>query len=89
MPSQKLLPALVAGKSAANFQLQLMAKDLRLASGLGIAFGVPMTISNVVRNLFEVAVNRYGGAANIEEIAHLYESMAGIEYKPSGVHGAA
>lgn len=82
VPSQKLLPALVAGKSAANFQLQLMAKDLRLASGLGIAFGVPMTISNVVRNLFEVAVNRYGGAANIEEIAHLYESMAGIEYKP-------
>jgi 3-hydroxyisobutyrate dehydrogenase len=81
VPSQKLLPALVAGKSAANFQLQLMVKDLRLAAGLGMAFGVPMTISNVVRNLFEIAVNRYGRTANIEEMASLYESMAGIEYR--------
>ncbi|UVH60537.1 NAD(P)-dependent oxidoreductase [Variovorax paradoxus] len=81
VPSQKLLPALVAGKSAANFQLQLMVKDLRLAAGLGMTFGVPMTISNVVRNLFEVAVNRYGRTANIEMMASLYESMAGIEYR--------
>jgi len=82
-PSKKILPALVAGKPSSNFQLQLMAKDLRLAAGLGMTFGAPMMISNVVRNLFEAAVNQYGGAANIEDMARLYESMADIEYKPA------
>jgi 3-hydroxyisobutyrate dehydrogenase len=80
VPSRKLLPALVAGKEAANFQLQLMVKDLRLAAGLGMECGAPMMISNTVRALFETGANVFGGASNIDNMARLFGSMAAVEY---------
>jgi 3-hydroxyisobutyrate dehydrogenase len=77
----KVLESLLSGKQMADFRMQLMAKDLRLAAGLGASCGAPMMISNAVRALFETAVNEFGGDANIEDMARLYEAMAGIRFK--------
>jgi 3-hydroxyisobutyrate dehydrogenase len=87
--SRKVLSALVSGQQTANFQIQLMVKDLRLAAGLGISCGAPMMISNTVRSLFEVGANEFGGAANIEEMAHLYEAMSGTKFKAARTSAAA
>jgi 3-hydroxyisobutyrate dehydrogenase len=76
----KVLAALLSGKPMANFQMRLMVKDLRLAAGLGASCGAPMMISNAVRALFETAANEFGGDANIEDLARLYEGMAGIRF---------
>ena len=84
--SRKILPALVSGQQTANLHLQLMVKDLGLAARLGISVGAPMMISNAVRSLFEQGANRFGGTANVEEIAHLYESMAGIRFEAASAH---
>ena len=83
--SQKILPGLVSGTQTANFQLQLMVKDLRLAAGLGMRHGAPMMISNAVRSLFEHGANKLGGTANIEAMAHLYEDMAGIKFETASI----
>ena len=63
-----------------------MEKDLVLAARLSISFGAPMMISNAVRSLFEQGANRFGGTANVEEIAHLYESVAGIRFEAGSAH---
>ena len=57
-----------------------MVKDLRLATQLGVSCGAPMLIANAVRTLFETGVNELGGTANLDDMARLYEKMAGIEF---------
>ncbi|CAM4132990.1 6-phosphogluconate dehydrogenase [Bordetella tumbae] len=79
--SQRALPVLGTEAKSANFQIQLMVKDLRLAANVGMACGAPMMISNAVRTLFETGHNGIGGTANIDDMAHLYEAMAGIKFQ--------
>lgn len=87
--ARKVLTAIVSGQQTADLQTQLMVKDLRLAAGVGIRFGAPMLISNAVRSLFEAGANQFGGTANIEEMAHYYEAMAGTKFQATGTSLAA
>lgn len=78
--SERILPVLASGGQTANFQVKLMAKDLKLASQMGISCGAPMLIANMVRSLFETAANELGGAANLDQMKHLFEAMADIKF---------
>ena len=78
---QKVLQALETGEPMVNFQMQLMVKDLRLASRLGADCDAPMMISSVVRVIYETAANEFGANANLEEMARLYESTSGIRFR--------
>jgi 3-hydroxyisobutyrate dehydrogenase len=78
--SERVLPVLASGGQTANFQLKLMVKDLQLASSMGISCGAPMLIANMVRSLFETRANELGGAANLDQMKHLFEAMGDIKF---------
>jgi 3-hydroxyisobutyrate dehydrogenase len=77
---ERVAPALASGGETAKLRMELMVKDLVLASQLGASCGAPMLIANAVRSTFEEAVNELGGDANIDEMARLFEARAGIKF---------
>ena len=77
------LPRLLEdGKS--NFALELMLKDIRLATQLGAEGGAPMFMANTARNLFQLAVNQHGGGADVNELMRTVERNADVNVIPSG-----
>ena len=77
---QRIVPALASGAETAKLRLELMVKDLTLASRLGMSCGAPMLIANAVRSMVEAASNELGGDANIDELAGVFEARAGIKF---------
>ena len=78
--SERILPSLSEGRATAGFQLQLMAKDLKLAGRLGLECGAPMLIARTVCSLYEMGSHQLGGATNIDAMAQLFESMADVRF---------
>jgi 3-hydroxyisobutyrate dehydrogenase len=78
--TERILPALSEGKATANFQLQLMTKDLRLAARMANDCGAPILLGNVVRSLFEAATIEFGACANLDDVGKLFVAMAGVEF---------
>lgn len=72
------LPILAKGTPAPlNFAMALMLKDMNQAMQLGMACGVPMTLTNLVRGLLQSGVNTFGKDAQYEKVVDLVETMAG------------
>jgi 3-hydroxyisobutyrate dehydrogenase len=78
--SERILPSLSEGTATAGFQLELMVKDLKLAGGMAIKCGAPMLVARTVCSLYEAGAHILGKAANIDEMARFYESMADIRF---------
>jgi 3-hydroxyisobutyrate dehydrogenase len=78
--TERILPTLSEGKATAGFQMQLMVKDLKLAGRIGMECGTPMLIARTACGLYEAAAHELGGTANIDDIAKLFESMAGVQF---------
>jgi 3-hydroxyisobutyrate dehydrogenase len=76
------LPKFVKGELKTNFSLALMHKDARLATELGIANGSPMPVCNLVREIFQIAVNELGGEADVNSLIHLHERQSKVEFAP-------
>jgi 3-hydroxyisobutyrate dehydrogenase len=79
--TERILPALSEGKATADFQLQLMAKDLKLAARMAMDCGAPMLVGNAVRCLFEAGVQELGPSANLDTMARKFEAMAGFKFE--------
>jgi 3-hydroxyisobutyrate dehydrogenase len=77
---ERILAVLASGGETAKLRIELMVKDLTLASQLGARCGAPMLIANEVRNTFEAGANALGGDANIDEMARMFETGAGIKF---------
>jgi len=77
LTTERMLPAIAQGKSATNFALALMLKDLNQASTLGMSLGVPTPISSAVRSLLQIGANILGQDAPLEGMIGVIESMAG------------
>jgi 3-hydroxyisobutyrate dehydrogenase len=78
--SERILPALAMGDQTTNFRLELAAKDIRLSTQLGIQFGAPMVVANVVRSVIETALNQLGEQANMDGMSKVFEAMAAIKF---------
>ena len=78
------LPKFVRGELKTNFSLGLMHKDVRLATELGVASASPMPVANLVREIFQVAVNDNGANADVNCLVHLNERQAQVEFAPKG-----
>ena len=78
--SERILPVLGTGERTADFRLELMVKDLRLASRMGMVCGAPMLVANMVRSMFETGMNELGSDAQIDDMAKLFEAMAGVTF---------
>jgi 3-hydroxyisobutyrate dehydrogenase len=78
--TERILPVLSEGKATADFQLALMAKDLKLAARMGMDCGAPMMVTNAVRSLFEIGAHELGGTCNLDDMARLFESMGDVNF---------
>jgi 3-hydroxyisobutyrate dehydrogenase len=76
------LPRLLDGNIAANFTLELMLKDVGLATKLGRDSSSPMLIANLVRELFLTALNENGAQADVNTMIRLFERQAGAVVVP-------
>ena len=78
------LPKFVKGELQTNFSLGLMHKDVRLATELGAASASPMPVCNLVREIFQIAVNDQGADADVNTLIHLHERQSKIAFAPKG-----
>jgi 3-hydroxyisobutyrate dehydrogenase len=78
--TERILPVLSERKATADFQLALMAKDLKLAARMGMDCGAPMMVTNAVRSLFEIGAHELGGTCNLDDMARLFESMGDVNF---------
>jgi 3-hydroxyisobutyrate dehydrogenase len=78
------LPKFVKGELKTNFALGLMLKDVRLATELGLANAAPMPVANLVREIFQIAVNEMGAESDVNSLVHLHERQAKVEFAPKG-----
>jgi 3-hydroxyisobutyrate dehydrogenase len=78
------LPKFVRAELKTNFSLGLMHKDVRLATELGVASASPMPVCNLVRKIFQIALNELGLDADVNTLAHLYERQSKVAFAPKG-----
>ena len=78
------LPKFVKGELKTNFSLGLMHKDVRLATELGAASASPMPVCNLVREIFQIAVNDQGADADVNTLIRLHERQSKIAFAPKG-----
>jgi 3-hydroxyisobutyrate dehydrogenase len=78
------LPKFVKGELQTNFSLGLMHKDVRLATELGAASASPMPVCNLVREIFQIAVNDQGADADVNTLIRLHERQSKIAFAPKG-----
>ena len=76
------LPRLVEGRFEANFAVDLMIKDLRLATRLGAESRSPMVIGNLVCELYQAMSNQLGPAADVDALMTIFERQAGVSVVP-------
>jgi 3-hydroxyisobutyrate dehydrogenase len=77
------LPKLLDPNRVATFSLELMHKDVRLATEIGVASGAPMPAAGLVRELYQLALNEHGGAADVNDMIFTFERMADVKVTPS------
>lgn len=75
--TDKMLPALVEGKSSTNFALGLMLKDVNQAVSLGMAVAAPMYVTSIVRSLLQIGANTLDAHAKLEDMVGVIEKLAG------------
>jgi 3-hydroxyisobutyrate dehydrogenase len=59
-----------------------MHKDVRLATELGMNSAAPMPISNLVREVFQTAINDQGAQQDVNMLIRLMERQSGVKITP-------
>jgi 3-hydroxyisobutyrate dehydrogenase-like beta-hydroxyacid dehydrogenase len=76
------LPNLISkGKFEAGFAIDLACKDLRLAIDLGREMGVPLFVTNVAQQVYELARARGMGRLDHTAVIKLLEEAAQVEVR--------
>lgn len=84
-----MLPAINEGRSATNFALPLMVKDVQQAVALGMQIGAPMPIGSIALALLQTGVNTLGEQARLEDVVGLIESMNGVRLRDDSATSAS
>ena len=77
--AEQAIPKLKQNDFAVSFTLALMHKDVRLATKLGMDSEAPMPVANLVRELFQTAINNEGGDADTLALVRLFEHLAATQ----------
>ena len=80
---QSKMPFWLSGEYPPAFKLELMAKDLRIATEVGRKLGTPLLVGNLVEQLF--AMNNEGERSkeDCSALAKFYEEYAGVSLAAS------
>lgn len=73
---------ILAGKLASGFTLELLLKDVRLATQLGADSGVPLFFANLVREFYQMCASELGSDAQVNSVALLVDRIAGTQLVP-------
>jgi 3-hydroxyisobutyrate dehydrogenase len=79
-------PRILAGELVSGFTLDLLYKDVSLATSLGESSGVPMPITNLIRELYRFHLNDLGGNTQVNTIANTIDRLAGTSIVGSGLN---
>lgn len=79
--TQRLLPAVVDGRSSADFALGLMCKDVNQAADLALATGASMPVCDAARALMNIAHALLGPDSRLDDLVPLMERMTGAAYR--------
>ncbi|MGE4218454.1 MAG: NAD(P)-dependent oxidoreductase [Alphaproteobacteria bacterium] len=80
--SEALLPRLLDGHFAANFQIGLLLKDVSLAARCGAASGAPMPLGGLVAEIIRAAVQEHGYGADMNILVRSMERAAQAHIVP-------
>lgn len=83
--SEALLPRLLDGRFAANFQIGLLLKDVGLAAQCGAASGAPMPLGGLVVEIIRAAVQEHGYGADMNILVRSMERAAQAQIVPQRV----
>jgi len=72
------------GSYDVGFSMDLALKDLGFADQFSKEFGVPLNLSNKVKQIFEDGHQRYGGEAQSTQIVKLLEDALGTDLRADG-----
>ena len=75
-------PRILTGKLTSGFTLGLSHKDVRLATELAGASGVPMPLGNQVREIYAEGIAEFGAEAQVNVMALLMDRLAGTSVVP-------
>ncbi len=79
-------PRILAGEMVSGFTLDLLYKDVSLATSLGEGSGVPMPITNLIRELYRIHLNDLGGETQVNTIARTVDRLAGTSIVGAGLN---
>ncbi len=74
----------LCGNLVSGFTLDLLYKDVRLATQLGVDSGVPLFFGNLAREFYQMCINQMGGATQVNSAALVIDRLAGTQMVPSG-----
>jgi 3-hydroxyisobutyrate dehydrogenase len=75
-------PRILAGEMMSGFTLELLHKDVRLATEMGMNSGVPMPFGNLVRELYQMHLNELGGEAQVNMVARVVDRISKTQVVP-------
>lgn len=75
----------VRGEIARSFTLGLINKDVSLACQMGGDAGMPMVIGNLVRAIYQIALNKFSSDTPVNMMAHTVERLTGARILPGPV----
>lgn len=78
--SERVFKAVATQGRTATISLELSLKDIASAVKMGMRCQAPMQIADTVRSLFAMGVHRFGGDANVDDIARLFEELGGVRF---------
>ncbi len=79
---QNMYSRVLAGQLVTGFTLDLVLKDVGLATQLGQESGVPLSIGNLVREYYETCRAEMGGKAEVNAVACRFDRLAGTAMVP-------
>lgn len=74
----------LAGKPFSGFTLELLLKDVRLATQLGADNGVPLFFGDLVREYYQMCTSELGPDTQVNAVALTMERLAGTCLVPPG-----
>ena len=78
------IPVVLNGSLNTGFTLNLALKDLGFATDLSEKFNVPLPATSLVKSLFEMARQQYGGDVWTPHVVKMLEEQAGVSLRATG-----
>lgn len=75
--AETALPRYLKGEYRTNFAAELMVKDLRIASRIGLETHTPMPVSDLMRDMYQAMVDERGPGTDVDVLLSVIEQKAG------------